>query len=100
MKRKIAVLLALAVLFTTCTMSAFAANVAVDNNGVEYATLKEAVAGVPDGGTITLKSDIKYDSSNCENDGTWRDGLVYVGDKSFTLDLVGHNIYDEGDLIV
>lgn len=63
-----------------------------------YATLNAAVAAVPDGETITLVADEKFTETNrCDNGGWW-DGLAYSGDKSFTIDLGGYTIKQDGSL--
>ena len=63
-----------------------------------YATLIDAVAAVQDGETITLVADEIFTETNrCDNGGWW-DGLAYSGDKSFTIDLGGHTIKQDGSL--
>ena len=65
---------------------------------VKYESLKEAVTNVEDGGTITLVADEIFTEANrCDNSGYW-DGLAYSGDKSFTIDLGGHTIKQNGSL--
>ena len=67
--------------------------------GDEYfATLIEAVAAVEDGGTVTLIADEIFTATNYSDNGGWKDGLYYVGDKSFTIDLGGFTIGQNGDL--
>ncbi len=52
-----------------------------------------AVENVEDGGIIKLDSDISFTTTDrTHNSGTWYDGLYYVGDKSFTIDLGGKTI--------
>ena len=66
-------------------------------NGVKYFTLKDAVTAVADGGTVTLISSEVFTADNrTYNSGTWYDGLYYVGDKSFTIDLGGFTISQDG----
>ena len=66
---------------------------------VEYKTLIAAAAAVQDGETITLLSDETFTEKNrTHNSGTWYDGLYYVGDKSFTLDLNGKTISHDGSV--
>ena len=62
-------------------------------NGVKYATLQEAIAAVAENGTVKLIEDVIFtEATRTHNTGTWYDGLYYIGDKSFTLDLGGKTI--------
>ena len=62
-----------------------------------YRTLAQAVAAVEDGGTITLIANETFTKTNrTHNSGTWYDGLYYVGDKSFTIDLGDFTISQDG----
>ena len=62
-----------------------------------YYSLSDAVAAVEDGQTITLASDEVFTETNrTHNSGSWYDGLYYVGDKSFTIDLGGFTIRQDG----
>ena len=63
-----------------------------------YESLKEAVAAVEDGGTITLVADETFTENNRYNNGGYWDGLGYSGDKSFTIDLGGYTIKQNGSL--
>ena len=64
----------------------------------EYGTLRAAVAAAQDGETITLIADETFTKANrYYNNGYW-DGLGYSGDKSFTIDLNGHTIKQDGAL--
>lgn len=64
----------------------------------EYGSLIAAVAEVEDGQTITLiKDEVFTEANRCDNGGWW-DGLAYSGDKSFTIDLGGHTIKQDGSL--
>ena len=63
-----------------------------------YATLNAAVAAVQDGETITLVADETFTATNYYDNGGWKDGLGYSGDKSFTIDLGGHTIKQDGFL--
>ena len=67
-------------------------------NGVNYATLIEAVDAVEDGGTITLIANETFTENNRYNNGGWWDGLGYSGDKSFTIDLANFTISQDGAL--
>ena len=68
-------------------------------NGVKYATLQEAIANVTDGGVITLIDNVTFtEETRTHNSGTWYDGIYYVGDKSFTLDLNGKTISHDGSV--
>ena len=63
-----------------------------------YATLIDAVAAVQDGETITLVADEVFTETNRSNNSGYWDGLAYSGDKSFTIDLGGHTIKQDGSL--
>ena len=78
---------------------------AVESNGVYtvvangvIATAAEfiaAVNSVEDGGTIKLGANIDFtteEGGRSHNSGTWYDGIYYVGDKSFTIDLGGFTV--------
>ena len=73
--------------------------IVTDANGriVRYATsLTSAVANVPDGGTVTLIDNFTFTAANrTHNSGSWYDGIYYVGDKSFTIDLNGYTISND-----
>lgn len=60
--------------------------------------LHKAIENVKDGETIKLFSDIKFDADNYYDNGGWKDGLGYTGDKSFTIDLNGYTIGQDGSL--
>ena len=63
----------------------------------KYETLSQAVEAVADGGTITLIANETFTEANrAYNSGSWYDGLYYVGDKSFTIDLGGFTIGQDG----
>ena len=64
----------------------------------KYATtLNAAVAAVADGGTIVLvANEIFTENNRTHNSGSWYDGLYYIGDKSFTIDLRGFTISQNG----
>ena len=86
----------------------------VENNGVytlelrsvvakvgdaEYRTLAKAVAAVEDGGTITIVANVTFDElTRTHNSGNWYDGLYYIGDKGFTIDLNGKTISHDGSV--
>ena len=63
-----------------------------------YWSLNAAVAAVQDGETITLVADETFTDTNYYNNGGWKDGLGYSGDKSFTIDLGGYTIKQDGSL--
>ena len=65
---------------------------------VGYTTLKKAVDAVEDGGTITLVANETFTKNNYSDNGGWRDGIAYSGDKSFTIDLDGYTISQDGSL--
>lgn len=65
---------------------------------ITYRTLSAAIEAVEDGGTITMIADEVFTETNrCDNGGWW-DGLAYSGDKSFTIDLGGYTIKQDGSL--
>lgn len=64
----------------------------------EYGSLRAAVAAVEDGGTITLIANETFTKANRYNNGGWWDGLGYSGDKSFTIDLGGFTVSQNGAL--
>ena len=68
----------------------------IDEKG--YATLIDAVAAVQDGETIALVADEVFTETNRSNNSGWWDGLAYSGDKSFTIDLGGKTISQDGAL--
>ena len=58
-----------------------------------YTTLGAAFAAVKDGETITVLSDVTIDeSTRMSSGGTWYEGIYYVGDQSFTVDLNGYKV--------
>ncbi len=60
---------------------------------------KIAVGAIKDGGTIKLTDNVEFtESSRTHNSSTWYDGLYYVGDKSFTIDLGGKTISHDGSV--
>lgn len=66
---------------------------------VKYMTLQEAVDAVEDGGTITLIANETFTEDNRTNSsGSWYEGLLYSGDKSFTIDLGGFTIAQDGSV--
>lgn len=65
---------------------------------VEYVTLADAVAAVEDGGTIVMVADETFTMDNHYNLNAYREGLYYEGDKSFTIDLGGFTIAQDGSL--
>ncbi len=65
---------------------------------VEYTSLQKAVAAVQDGETITLVADEVFTEKNYYDNGGWKDGLGYAGDKSFTIDLNGKTVSQNGAL--
>ena len=84
---------------TINTESAFTPKFYIAKVGdAQFETLNEAVAAVEDGGTITMIADETFTENNRYNNGGWWDGLVYSGDKSFTIDLGGFTIGQDGAL--
>ena len=65
---------------------------------VTYKLLHEAFNAAQDGDEIVVLEDITYTKANGYVNGEYIDGLVYTGDKSFTVDFNGHTITDNGDI--
>ena len=65
---------------------------------VEYKSLIAAVAAVQDGDTIILIADEEFTETNRSNNSGWWDGIAYSGDKSFTIDLGGKTVSQDGSL--
>ena len=64
-----------------------------------YTTLKDAIEAVADGGTITMIADhVITEGTRTHNSGSWYDGIYYIGDKSFTIDLGGFTISHDGSV--
>lgn len=63
----------------------------------EYGSLRAAVNAVEENGTITLVNNVVFTQRERENSGgTWYEGLYYLGDKNFTIDLNGKTISQNG----
>ena len=69
----------------------------VANNAVEFI---DAVNNVIEGGTIIVGADFNFttEEGGRTDNGGWWDGLGYSGDKSFTIDLNGKTIGNDGAL--
>ena len=65
---------------------------------VDYTSLAKAVAAVKDGETINLVANEVFTEKNYYDNGGWKDGLGYAGDKSFTIDLGGNTVSQNGAL--
>ena len=58
--------------------------------------LAAAIEAIPDGGIIALSENLTFDQDSAVNSGgNWYEGLYYVGDKSFTIDLNGKTITND-----
>ena len=65
----------------------------------EYATLKSALEAANDGDVINLLGNVVIDeSTRAHNSGSWYDGVYYIGDKSFTVNLNGYTITHDGSV--
>ena len=51
-----------------------------------------------DGDVIKLLADVIFNANDRTNNNGWWDGLAYSGDKSFTIDLGGYTIKQDGSL--
>ena len=65
---------------------------------VGYTSLAKAVGAIQDGETITLVANEVFTENNYYDNGGWKDGLGYAGDKSFTIDLGGNTVSQNGAL--
>ena len=66
---------------------------------VTYGTLADAIAAVADGGTITLLGNVVIDSTTrVSSGGGWYEGVYIESDKSFTLDLGGYTLTQDGSV--
>ena len=63
-----------------------------------YKTLAEAFAAADDDDTVTLLKDITYTKETGSINGGYVDGLVYTGDKNFTVDFARHTVTENGDI--
>ena len=61
-----------------------------------YFNITDAFAAVKDGDVLYVLSDITLTKDTAIVSGSWVDGLVYTGDKSFTIDFGGHTVTDDG----
>ncbi len=62
-----------------------------------YNTLQEAIEAVEDGETIIVNRNATFNEGNrMSSGGTWYEGVYYVGDKSFTIDLNNNTISQNG----
>lgn len=62
-----------------------------------YMNLKDAFAAAKDGDLITLLGDVVItEETRTHNSGSYYDGIYYIGDESFTVDLNGFTITDNG----
>ena len=57
-----------------------------------YATLQQAVDDVKDNDVITLSGDVNFTTENRTELNGYYEGIYYIGDKSFTIDLGGNTI--------
>ena len=64
----------------------------------KFETLHEAFNAAEDGQTIVVLKDITYTKANGSVNGEYIDGLVYTGDKSFTVDFGGYTITENGEI--
>ncbi len=72
--------------------------VTVGYNDGKIDTAKELLvttAAAEDGDVITLAGNIEFNKDAYSDNGGWKDGLLYVGDKSFTIDLNDYTITND-----
>jgi hypothetical protein len=64
-----------------------------------YLTLQAAIDAAQDGETVTLVDNVTFtEDTRTLNSGSWYDGLYYIGDKSFTINLGGFTITHDGSV--
>ncbi|MBE6189188.1 MAG: hypothetical protein E7143_08710 [Rikenellaceae bacterium] len=62
-----------------------------------YNTLQEAIEAVQNGETIIVNRNATFNEDNrTSSGGTWYEGVYYIGDKSFTIDLNNNTISQNG----
>ncbi|MBQ7311466.1 MAG: hypothetical protein IJW88_08060, partial [Alistipes sp.] len=62
-----------------------------------YNSIQDAVAAVEDGETIIVNRNATFNEGNrTSSGGTWYEGVYYIGDKSFTIDLNNNTISQNG----
>lgn len=72
---------------------------AIKVNDTYYSSLQDAMDAVEDGGTISIIADHTItEATRVHNSASYYDGTYYIGDKSFTLDLNGFTITDDGSV--
>ena len=62
-------------------------------------SLIAAVNNIKDGGIISLVADVNFTEEDRTLNSGWYDGVYYVGDQSFTIDLNGHTIGDANSVV-
>jgi len=100
MKKILCSILAIAMILGTMGTVVFAENTSVAAIGVnEYATLQAAFEAAQDDDTITLLSNVTITKETAVNSGgDWYEGVYYTGDKSFTVDLGGFTVTQNGQV--
>ena len=88
----------ISMLTTVVAAESQASSPVAEINGVEYESLQVAIDAARDGDTVKLLSNIVFNEDNASVNNTWLDGVMYTGDQSFTLDLNGFTISDNGEL--
>ncbi|MBQ3595071.1 MAG: T9SS type A sorting domain-containing protein [Bacteroidales bacterium] len=65
--------------------------------GAKYETLAEAIEAVAENGTVKLiDHEIFTEDNRTCSSGTWYEGVYYVGDKNFTIDLNNYTVTQNG----
>ena len=65
---------------------------------VTYKSLQEAFDAAQNDDEIVVLKDVTYTKTNGYVNGSYIDGLVYTGDKNFTVDFGGYTITENGDI--
>ena len=93
MKRIIALVLSLVMALSLCAPAWGAGESAIEVDTA--AELIAAVEDIADGGTITLTNNVTFTEGACTKNSDWYEGLYYIGDKSFTIDLNKNTITND-----
>lgn len=100
LKKVLASILALAMVLSTMGTVAFAADGNVAKVGdTYYATLQAAFNAAKDNDIIVLQDNVTItEATRVFNSGSYYDGVYYLGDKNFTLDLNDYTLTHDGSV--